>query len=56
MTFSSQAEASKRAEKLREKINELNHHYYVLDEPSVTDAVYDSLARELKQIEAEYPD
>ncbi|MCR4307747.1 MAG: NAD-dependent DNA ligase LigA, partial [Candidatus Berkelbacteria bacterium] len=33
-----------------------NHHYYVLDEPSVTDAVYDSLARELKQIEAEYPD
>lgn len=56
MTFSSQSEASKRAEKLREKIRELNHHYYVLDEPSATDAVYDSLTRELKQIEADYPD
>lgn len=49
-------EAGKRAKNLREKISELNYHYYVLDMPSVTDAVYDSLLRELGQIEDQYPD
>src|SRR3989344_5753872 len=49
-------EATKRAEKLREKINDLDYRYYVLDEPGVTDAAYDSLARELKAIEAENPE
>jgi DNA ligase (NAD+) len=40
---------------LRQKINEYNYQYYVLDDPSVTDAVYDLLLRELQSIESEYP-
>lgn len=38
---------------------ELNHHnnqYYVLDEPSVPDAEYDRLLRELQSIEQTYPE
>lgn len=32
------------------------YEYYVLDQPSVSDAVYDGLMKELKSIEAEYPE
>ncbi len=32
------------------------YEYYVLDVPSITDAVYDGLMRELKELEAEYPE
>jgi len=32
------------------------YEYYVLDDPSVDDAVYDSLIRELKQIESDHPE
>lgn len=46
----------KRAEKLREQLSEYAHEYYVLDSPSVDDAVYDSLFGELKKIEEEYPE
>ncbi|MCA9338932.1 NAD-dependent DNA ligase LigA [Candidatus Saccharibacteria bacterium] len=46
----------KRAEKLRKQLNEYAHEYYVLDSPSVDDAVYDSLFSELKKIEEEYPE
>lgn len=48
--------AKKRAEELREVINEYRHQYHVLDEPTVTDEVYDSLTRELREIEASHPD
>lgn len=44
-----------RAEKLRAEINDLRYRYHVLDDPNVTDEIYDSLTRELKEIEAEYP-
>ncbi|MDR3478764.1 MAG: NAD-dependent DNA ligase LigA [Gammaproteobacteria bacterium] len=40
---------------LRQKINDYNYQYYVLDDPSVSDAEYDLLLRELQAIEAEYP-
>ncbi|MDZ7786074.1 MAG: NAD-dependent DNA ligase LigA [Candidatus Saccharibacteria bacterium] len=43
----------------RELIDTLNryaHQYYVKDEPSVSDAVYDSLMAELKDIEARHPE
>jgi len=56
MVFESKDEAAKRAVKLRETINDLRYRYHVLDDPSVTDAVFDSLTRELRQIEADYPD
>lgn len=45
-----------RAQQLREQINEHNHRYYVLDEPSVPDAEYDRLFNELKALEDANPE
>ena len=39
--------AAKRAAELRAEISRHDRLYYVLDAPEVTDAVYDSLMREL---------
>jgi len=41
--------------KLRAQINHHNYRYYVLDSPEISDAGYDELMRELKQLEEEYP-
>lgn len=41
---------------LREALNRANHRYYVLDEPEISDAEYDSLMRELIALEREHPD
>ena len=49
-------EAQTRAEDLRTQLREYAYEYYVLDQPSVDDAVYDSLIRELKKIESDYPE
>ncbi len=38
-----------------QQIHRYNHQYYVLDEPSVPDAEYDRLMRELTTLETEYP-
>ncbi len=46
---------NQRIEQLRHEINLHNHRYYVLDEPSIPDAEYDRLLRELQQLEAEHP-
>lgn len=51
----SDARAAARVKELRELINSHNYRYYVLDEPSITDAEYDRLLRELQQMEAEFP-
>ncbi|HZP11435.1 MAG TPA: NAD-dependent DNA ligase LigA [Nevskiaceae bacterium] len=48
--------ARTRAEKLRRELHEHNHRYYVLDEPSISDAEFDALFRELQQLEEQYPD
>lgn len=56
MAFSSQQEAEKRAKKLHQTIDDYRHRYHVLDDPTVTDAVYDSLTRELREIEEAFPD
>ena len=45
-----------RLEKLRQEINQHNYRYYVLDAPSVPDADYDVLMRELQAIEAAHPE
>ena len=37
---------------LRAEIEQHNHRYYVLDDPSVSDAEYDILFRELQTLEA----
>lgn len=49
-------EATKRAEELRETLDRYSHEYYVLDKPTVTDAEYDSLYRELVSLETAYPE
>jgi len=47
--------AAARAAELRRRIGEHDYRYYVLDTPSVTDAQYDALMRELAALEAQYP-
>lgn len=50
------AETKIRIEKLRKVIDDLRYRYHVLDDPTVTDADYDSLMRELTSLEQEYPE
>lgn len=45
-----------RARELRAEIEKHNDLYYVLDAPSIPDAEYDALFRELQTIEAEHPE
>lgn len=45
-----------RAIDLRRQLEQHNYRYYVLDDPEVSDAEYDRLLNELKQIEADNPD
>ncbi|AGH83959.1 NAD-dependent DNA ligase LigA [Ralstonia nicotianae] len=45
-----------RAAALRATLNRYAHEYYVLDQPSVPDAEYDRLYRELEALEAEHPE
>jgi DNA ligase (NAD+) len=45
-----------KTEALREIIRHHEHLYYVLDAPEVEDAEFDTLMRELKEIEAKHPE
>lgn len=45
---------NQRAHTLRAEIERHNYRYYVLDDPSIPDADYDRLLRELQQIEQDY--
>jgi DNA ligase (NAD+) len=47
---------TRRVAELRETIQRHNYHYHVLDAPTVSDAEYDALMRELRAIEAEHPE
>lgn len=49
-------EDSRRIEELRRQLNQYAYEYYALDSPSVSDAIYDSLYSELKQLETKYPE
>ena len=40
---------------LTEKLNEANYNYHVLDNPTITDQEYDSMLRELINLEEKYP-
>ncbi len=44
-----------RINQLRTQINHHNYRYFVLDSPEISDAEYDELMRELKQLEEKYP-
>jgi DNA ligase (NAD+) len=48
-------DAANRLQELKRLLATYAYQYYVLDNPSVSDAVYDGLIRELKAIEAEHP-
>ncbi|HPK14332.1 MAG TPA: NAD-dependent DNA ligase LigA, partial [Candidatus Paceibacterota bacterium] len=48
--------AKERIVKLRQKIAELQEEYHVYDNPSVSDEVYDSLLRELRDLEKKHPE
>ncbi len=48
-------EASQKIDKLRLEIDHHNYRYHVLDSPEISDAEYDNLMRELKQLEEQYP-
>lgn len=41
---------------LRQTLNQHSYQYYVLDNPSIPDADYDALYRELQAIEAQHPE
>src|SRR5881392_2399957 len=45
-----------RLESLREKIRQHEYRYYVLDDPEISDAEFDRLMNELKNLEAEHHD
>jgi DNA ligase (NAD+) len=47
---------SARAAKLRTQIEEHNRLYYVLDAPTISDAEYDAMFRELQAIERDHPE
>ncbi len=48
--------ATSRIETLRKELEHHNYRYYVLDQPSVHDSVYDGLMRELIDLEAAFPE
>jgi DNA ligase (NAD+) len=48
-------EIEKKIEALREQIRRHEHLYFVLDDPEISDAEFDRLMNQLKQIEAEHP-
>ena len=54
--MTNQDQAAKRAAKLRNQIDDANHRYYVLDSPTLSDAEYDRLLRELQDLEAQFPE
>ena len=47
---------AERAEELRKELEHHNHRYYVLDDPEISDADYDALLNELRDLEAEHPE
>lgn len=52
---SSSDSAAEKIQSLRDQINTHNHKYYVLDQPSIPDAEYDRLMRELQALEKTTP-
>lgn len=49
-------QAQNRIQKLRQEIDRHRYRYHVLDDPQMTDEVYDSLMEELRVLENRYPE
>lgn len=47
---------NERVQKLRAQIDDLRYRYHVLNDPQVTDSMYEGLMDELRKIELEYPE
>ncbi len=56
MTSNSRHQVEKEVLNLRREIDKHNYHYYVLDDPLISDAEYDQLFRRLLEFEKERPD
>ena len=54
--MSAAQDAQRKIEALREKIRHHEYLYYGLDQPEISDADFDRLVQQLKQLEAEHPD
>lgn len=50
------AQAKKRIESLAREIREHDYRYYALDRPTISDAAYDRLFRELVSLEEQFPE
>ena len=50
------ADAKRRVEELRARIEHHSYRYYVLDAPEISDAEFDLLLRELRTLEQKHPD
>ncbi len=53
---STQPETIQRIEELRKLLIQASYAYYVLDAPTIEDAIYDKLYRELQDLETQYPE
>ena len=49
-------ETRARIDSLREQLTQHIYRYHQLDDPTVSDAEYDELMRELVELEQQYPD
>lgn len=47
---------AKQVEKLREELEHHEYLYYVLDQPTISDAEYDRMLRELRELEEQHPE
>jgi len=51
-----QTELQRHVDELRRKLDQFAYEYFVLDQPTASDAEYDALMNELRQIETEHPE
>jgi DNA ligase (NAD+) len=55
VTMTTDEKVKQRIEHLRKELHRHNYRYYILDDPEVSDAEYDRLLQELRNLENEYP-
>ena len=48
--------AEKKIDELRHLLNQYNYEYHVLDQPTIPDAEYDKLLKELINLEEAFPE
>lgn len=53
--FMDKKKITERIKNLRKEISTLRYKYHVINDPAVTDDVYESLTRELRDLESKYP-